>query len=201
MKLRSKADAIVPNKRFKPSDASEALFVTPGARKPPPRISKEKAGALVVGAMGLALGLVCALFPWYIFFNQEKFGIQALTFEGGQSGRPSANALQPQMVMQPFATGDVPQIDLDFLPTATLTDDPEARRAVPVAEQPFPADRIEYRLVHVANGRAMIEDEAGLWVVQPGSRLPDSSVVSRIERRGTEWVLVTSTARELSLAQ
>ena len=30
----------------------------------------------------------------------------------------------------------------------------------------------------------MIEDDAGLWIVQRGSKLPDSSIVSSIEQRG-----------------
>jgi hypothetical protein len=57
----------------------------------------------------------------------------------------------------------------------------------------------QFRLVHVANGRAMIEDDAGLWVVQAGSMLPDSSRVARIEKRDGKWVLVTSTDRVVAL--
>lgn len=171
----------------------------------PPRLasqsSRERSGDLVVGAMGLALGLVCALFPWYIFFNQDKFGIQGMTFQGGQTGRPSSDVVyQPNPVMQPISTGELPRMELDFLPTATLTGDPDQRRAVPLEEQPFPADLFEFRLVHVANGRAMIEDADGLWVVQPGSRLPDASTVSRIERRDGAWVVVTSYDRVLKMA-
>ena len=57
----------------------------------------------------------------------------------------------------------------------------------------------QFRLVHVANGRAMIEDDAGLWVVQAGSMLPDSSRVAGIEQRDGKWVLVTSTDRVVAL--
>ena len=45
----------------------------------------------------------------------------------------------------------------------------------------------------------MIEDEAGLWVVQTGSTLPDSSRVASIEQRNGKWVLVTSTDRVIAL--
>jgi hypothetical protein len=44
----------------------------------------------------------------------------------------------------------------------------------------------------VANGRAMIEDDSGLWVVQRGSKLPDNSTVALIELRDGDWVIVTS---------
>jgi hypothetical protein len=59
--------------------------------------------------------------------------------------------------------------------------------------QPFPGDALAFKLVHIANGRAMIEDDAGLWVVKNGSKLPDSSRVTSIEQRSGKWVLVTST--------
>ena len=45
----------------------------------------------------------------------------------------------------------------------------------------------------------MIEDDAGLWVVQAGSMLPDSSRVAGIEKRNGKWVLVTSTDRVVEL--
>jgi hypothetical protein len=56
-------------------------------------------------------------------------------------------------------------------------------------------------MVHVANGRAMIEDDAGLWIVQRGSILPDSSQVSSIEQRNGKWVMVTSTDQVIELSR
>lgn len=162
--------------------------------------TKERSGDFVVAALGLTLGLVCALFPWYIFFNQEKFGIRAMSFRGGaQVSAPTELVYQPQLIGAPFSTGEVPRMDLDFLPTGTLPDDPEARRVFSQQDQPFPSDLVHFRLVHVANGRAMIEDADGLWVVQPGSRLPDASYVSRIEQREGRWVLVTTLDRVVGI--
>ena len=97
---------------------------------------------------------------------------------------------------------DIPATQLDLFATGTLPDDKdgEGGEAVPgLDEQPFPGDDAQFRLVHVANGRAMIEDEAGLWVVQTGSTLPDSSRVTSIEQRNGKWVLVTSTDRVIAL--
>ncbi|RUW32821.1 hypothetical protein EOA37_31525, partial [Mesorhizobium sp. M2A.F.Ca.ET.015.02.1.1] len=59
----------------------------------------------------------------------------------------------------------------------------------------------EFKMVHVANGRAMIEDDTGLWVVQRGSVLPDSSRVASIEQRGGKWVIVTSTDKVIQLSK
>lgn len=163
------------------------------------------AGDMLIVTAGLALALGCAMLPWYVFFNQEKFGIRALTFEGRQGAIPSTGmAYQRGRSHQPVSPEEVPAMSLDFLSTGTLPQrgDPPVE-ASPLSEQPFPGqDRpiAEYRLVHVANGRAMLEDENGLWVVQPGSRLPDESRVVSIEKRGGAWVVVTDRDRNITLA-
>ena len=157
-------------------------------------------GDITLAALGVTLGLICALFPWYIFFNQEQFGVREFVFEGGRSGTPARSVgYQPHMIGKPFSTGEMPKIGLDFFPTATLSEEAEAGRAVPASEQPFPLDIVNYKLVHVANGRAMIEDSDGLWVVQPGSRLPDASRVVSLERRDGSWVMVTSLNQVIAL--
>lgn len=171
------------------------------APKPARPRAKQDRSDFVVGAMGIVLGLTCALFPWYIFFNQEKFGVREFVFSGERgNGTPQSLAYQPSKYGQPFGEGEVPKLALDFFPTATtMSAPPGGRTAVPASEQPFPADLINYRLVHVANGRAMIMDDAGLWVVQPGSQLPDASRVASIERRDGRWVLITSQDRKIVL--
>lgn len=98
-----------------------------------------------------------------------------------------------------MTAADIPQLNLDFLPTGSL---PSGTGTIaPPADQPFPADLVSYRLIHVANGRAMIEDVDGLWVVQPGARLPDASFVTSLERRDGKWVIVTSTDRVVEMSE
>ena len=100
----------------------------------------------------------------------------------------------------PIGVGKVPLIQLDPLATGSAFSKKGGADAAPgLEEQPFPADVQQFRVVHVANGRAMIEDDAGLWVVQPGSLLPDSSRVASIEQRGGKWVLVTSNDRVIEV--
>ena len=191
-------------------DALTELFSKPAASgqtpaRPPQDVEREKRnrrGDFVMASLGVALGLTCAVFPWYIFFNQEQFGVQAIKFggRGGNSGRsvagsgPGSGA--PPMEQTPSAT------DLDPFATATLQSTRARQQDAPgLDQQPFPAEVPPFRLVHVANGRAMIEDDAGLWVVQPGSVLPDASRVRAIEQRKGRWVLVTSTDRVLEIAR
>ncbi len=208
-------DKIVPgNASLEESEVLKSLFgdvaaeaatpakpaVRPAIPRPAAARKKLDRGDVTLAALGLTLGLICALFPWYIFFNQEQFGVRAFVFEGGRSGTPARSVgYQPHMIGKPFSTGETPKMSLDFFPTATLPAEDETARAVPASEQPFPLDIVNYRLVHVANGRAMIEDSDGLWVVQPGSRLPDASRVVSLEKRGGSWVMVTSLNQVIQL--
>jgi hypothetical protein len=47
----------------------------------------------------------------------------------------------------------------------------------------------------------MIEDKDGLWIVQVGSILPDSSRVMSLEKREGKWALVTSGDKIVPLAE
>lgn len=176
-------------------------------RRPAVAIAQGKAKSsrrsdFVVAGLGVSLGLVCAMFPWYIFFNPEKFGIQALRFEGnGQGGKFHTLALNAHFLrLDDFLAEDPQKSDkVDPFTTSTLPDAQE--KPASAGDQPFPAEDIPYRLVHVVNGRALIEDDAGLWVVQPGSLLPDSSHVASIEQRAGKWVLLTNKDKVVALTQ
>lgn len=170
----------------------------PKAQFPKVKKKDDRRSDFVVAALGLTLGLICALFPWYIFFNQDQFGVQAIKFGGsGTNAGRNAGGSQMENAGAPLTAKDLPP-DVDLFATGTLQDTTVAPPGVD--EQPFPADP-KFRMVHVANGRAMIEDDAGLWIVQRGSKLPDSSIVSSIEQRGGKWVLVTSTDQVIELSK
>ncbi|TIU94347.1 MAG: hypothetical protein E5W04_32735 [Mesorhizobium sp.] len=165
-----------------------------------PRLANRKADRrsdFVVAALGITLGLICALFPWYIFFNQEQFGVQTIKFggSGSNSGRDGGGVAAERS--GPLTAKDVPNADIDLLATGTVQDEPPPAPG----DQPFPAAAAEFRMVHVANGRAMIEDDTGLWIVQRGSVLPDSSRVAAIEQRGGKWVIVTDANKVIQLSR
>lgn len=147
-------------------------------------------GDLVITAGGLGLAFACAVFPWYVFLNQDQFGPREMRFSGNMTpGRPDPSTVQPPLVMSPMTPDEFPLMELDLFATGTPGAD-APREAV--TGQPFPPELPVYRLVHVANGRAMIEDDGGIFVVQPGSTLPDATTVSKIEQREGKWVLVNS---------
>jgi hypothetical protein len=179
-------------------------------RKPRPRpafTAESRSGTgrsdVLIATFGIGLGLVCALFPWYIFFNQEQFGIRALKFEGnGQTEGPIELSAQSDRVGAPSESVEIPPTGLDLFATGTLPKRPDddGTPTPGLDDQPFPATAEEFRLVYAANGRAMIEDDTGLFVVQPGSRLPDNSRVAAIEQRDGRWVLVTTADQTIELA-
>jgi hypothetical protein len=171
-----------------------------GRRKPaaftaePTARSRDRRSDITVAALGVTLGLICALFPWYIFFNPEEFGVRAMKFGGSGGGtEPIMLGAQPGRVGAPVASQDIPPMKLDLLATGTATKDEENdEEGTPgLTEQPFPTPVVSFRLVQIANGRAMLEDDTGLFVVQPGSILPDNSRVATIEERAGRPVLVT----------
>ena len=83
---------------------------------------------------------------------------------------------------------------LDNLTTATVGNEGKKKhRDIPEA-QPFPG-RSDFKLLHVANGRALIEDQGGMYMVKVGSILPDESRVATLEQRSGKWVIVTSNGK------
>jgi hypothetical protein len=82
-----------------------------------------------------------------------------------------------------------------MIPTGTVPAPGTKQPATDDKDQPFPGDtpkKPEFNLIEVANGRAMIMDADGIWVVRVGSALPNDSRVAAIEKRGGGWVLVTT---------
>ncbi|MGD9913111.1 MAG: hypothetical protein AB7S80_03450 [Rhizobiaceae bacterium] len=195
------------HKPEEPPLAAELIkIIRPDQKKkaqPAPKAKRERRSDLMVAALGITLGLICALFPWYIFFNQDQFGPPAVTFSGeGTSGASGPITIGPQKerVGAPMAAEELPDLQLDLFATGTLQHDEDAEAPPSVLEQPFPAGAPVFRIIHVENGRAMVEDETGMWVVQRGSTLPDNSRVASIEQRGGHWVVVTNDERVLEVS-
>lgn len=144
---------------------------------------------------GLALAGASAFFPWYVFFNEDKFGINVATSDNARElpDWPARNVFSVSplaMVNKNEADKKVPPIDT--LTTATVSNLGKERDGAMLKEdQPFPG-KSSFRLLHVSNGRALIEDPSGMYVVRIGSILPDESRLATLEQRDGKWVIVTS---------
>ncbi|MFN3635230.1 MAG: flagellar protein [Rhizobium rhizophilum] len=155
----------------------------------------------VLAVTGIALACGAAFFPWYVFFNEDKFGIRVADWERTRDlpegpGRNVFSVSPLALVDRDDEAGDGDaevETQVDQIVTATV---PTLGREEPVgletgASQPFPG-KSGFRLLHVANGRALIEDKAGMYLVRVGSILPDNSRVATLEQRDGKWVIVTS---------
>ncbi|MFN7010740.1 MAG: flagellar protein [Allorhizobium sp.] len=154
----------------------------------------------VLGLTGVALACAAAFFPWYVFFNEEKFGIRVADWGRTRDlpegpGRNVFSVSPLAMVdKDDEGSGESSGTTVDPLVTATVSKlgaEKPASDDMPQA-QPFPG-RSGFRLLHVANGRALIEDNSGMYMVRVGSILPDNSRVATLEQRDGKWVIVTST--------
>ncbi|MDX3926387.1 MAG: flagellar protein [Shinella sp.] len=149
---------------------------------------------MLIGA-GLLLAGMAAFFPWYVFLNQDKFSVPPL-WENGKRELPDT-AGRNVMGVSPSAMLDddsrAPAGNLDPVSTATVPGLGAERTTGAPAEitQPLPG-AAGFRLMHVANGRALIEDTSGMYIVRIGSVLPDNSRLATLEQRNGKWVIVTS---------
>ncbi|MCY6382400.1 flagellar protein [Hoeflea prorocentri] len=151
----------------------------------------------VLISVGLVLAAFAAFFPWYVFLNQDQFGVRPYTLSSerdlpGIAGR-SVVSVSPLAIPD---SGDSDEFDFDSITTATITlDGNEGDNEADPEEGPaqaFPGYKPVFRLLHVVNGRALIEDGNGVYMVRVGSILPDDSRLATLEQRDGRWVIVTS---------
>ncbi|HBF30412.1 flagellar protein [Rhizobium sp.] len=151
----------------------------------------------ILAVTGVCLAFGSAVFPWYVFLNPDKFGFGSDSMDNTRDlsllQARNVFSVSPLALVSKDKSDQKPPADLDTINTATISNvGREVKDAKPAKmEQPFPgADA--FRLLHVANGRALIEDASGMFMVKVGSILPDNSKVAVLEKRDGKWVIVTT---------
>ncbi|MBB4064112.1 hypothetical protein GGR23_001289 [Gellertiella hungarica] len=151
----------------------------------------------VLIATGITMAAAAAFFPWYVFFNEDKFGIRVAAIDRSRdlphTGPRNVFSVSPMAMVNRNKNPNPQPLPMDQLTTASVSSlgKDKNTRPVPMEEQPFPGPT-GFRLLHVANGRAMIEDRSGMYMVRVGSILPDQSRLAALEQRNGQWVIVTS---------
>lgn len=177
-------------------DADEPVHpASAGARKGSIWMDRALAGT------GVALAFAAGLFPWYVFFHEEQFGVKLADWGNTRDlpDIPGRNvfSVSPTTAMvdndDKGATSTMPSA-VDPVVTATVSQvgKEDANTRDMGVNQPFPG-RGGFRLLHVANGRALIEDGSGMYMVQVGSILPDNSKVANLQQQNGKWVIVSTT--------
>ncbi len=150
----------------------------------------------------VGFSMLCAAFPWYVFFNQDKFGVNVAGWErlrdvrharpAGEAGIGALRDPQQDEAERPLLR----EMETDRITTAAIPTTPSGggSDAGGFENQAFPGGA-EFKLLRVANGRALIENGTGIFLVQIGSKLPDSSRLAGLRQRNGKWEIVTSTGR------
>lgn len=158
----------------------------------------KRAGDRALAITGFMLATAAAFFPWYVFFNQESFGIAPMGYGETRNlpeipGRSVVNV--SPLAIPDEKDGAAEPSAFDPITTASVSKLGDEASGAPLVEmdpdKTFPG-KPRYRLLHVANGRALIEDRSGMYIVRIGSVLPDNSRLATLEQRSGKWVIVTS---------
>lgn len=166
--------------------------------------SNGKSSDRLMAGAGILLASAAAFFPWYVFFNEDKFGINVAAIDHTRDlptgfGRNVFSVSPMAMINRNRSDEQKPIAPVDPLTTATVSKlgDEKPNSDAPVTEQAFPG-KSGFKLLHVANGRALIEDGSGMYMVRVGSILPDNSRLATLEQRDGKWVIVSSTGQVTS---
>ncbi|MBG19543.1 MAG: flagellar protein [Rhizobiales bacterium] len=153
---------------------------------------------------GFTLAAAAALFPWFVFFNQDRFDITVMPWDKNrdlpENPAKQINSISPlaltdgdkgsrsaEKLFDPITTATVGNAEDGGLPSDAINAS---------LDQEFPGAP-PYQLLHVANGRALIEDRSGMYLIQVGSPLPDNSILEAMVERDGKWVLITSNGDEI----
>lgn len=142
--------------------------------------------------IGVCLAGSAAFLPWYVFLNPEEFSIKRMAYTKDRElpdweGRTIVN-VSPSAIPK----RDPESLDEDLAPDdITTASIPQNGFGEDSGSQAFPG-KPRFKLLHVANERALIEDSSGMYMVKVGSVLPDNSTLAALEERGNGWALVTS---------
>lgn len=161
---------------------------------------------MALSATGVALAVFAAFFPWYVFFNHEQFAPKYGDMVQNMRRDLPVNAPRPVFSVSPSASINInrrpPSLamqvppGLDDITTATVpgedADNKKGRGDTGGIDQPMPSAAGSFRLLHVAGGRALVEDTSGIYMVGIGEVLPDNSKLVSIEQQGGQWILTTS---------
>ncbi|TCD16194.1 hypothetical protein [Oricola cellulosilytica] len=152
----------------------------------------------VLSVVGLLIGTAAALFPWHVYFNPESYGPPEMAFSRGgvvppdEDAVPSSGTPLFEFETGRFVRADTPPASVDRLTTGKV--DPNAG-ASGDPDQPFPGNGRAFTLFAVHDGRALVGDMDGVYLVSRKSRLPDGTTLEAIERDGKGWHIVTSDKR------
>ena len=165
---------------------------------------------MALSATGIGLAAFAAFFPWYVFFHHEQFAARHDGLAQNMVRDLPVGPPKPVYSVSPSASinANGPPSGLamtlpkgfDNLKTGTIAgQDKPVEGEGGDLNQPLPGRSGAFKLLHVSGGKALIEDEGGMYIVGVGSALPDNSSIKSIEQRDGNWVIVTSSGNVVGI--
>ncbi len=186
-------------------------------------LRKARAGDFAFWAGALSLAALSAYLPWDVYINHARYGPPEFQFS--RSGEVPADVVALQegraplfdMVAETYV-GDPPPRPLDdpdgvdpfttaAIPLDTGEEEAEPRE-VPPGVDPITTASVpssggaaahSYTLLDAGRGLALIADQDGIYIVRPGTLLPDGRRVSAIVGRGPHAQIVPDDDTEVRL--
>lgn len=151
---------------------------------------RRKLTDFALGCVGVALAAGSLYFPWHIYLNPDAVTQPRITFSGNMEpvGEPE-DRYAPLGLAYPLPDR-VEIIDPVITGSVEVADDRQS------SDQPTGADSGRvlpgYRLLHAANGRALVRDVDSIFMVRRGTALPGGRRVERIGQVDGAWQVFTS---------
>ena len=152
----------------------------------------------VLSGIGLLIGTAAALFPWHVYFNPEAYGPPEMAFSRGGIVPANEDAvLSSGKPLFDFEAGRFARAETSSAPVDSVTTGVVGPGAAATGnpDQPFPGNGRAFTLFAVHDGRALVGDVDGVYLVSRRARLPYGTILEAIERDGTGWHIVTSDKR------
>lgn len=186
-------------------------------------LRRARAGDFAFWGGALSLAALSAYLPWDVYLNQARYGPPEFQFS--RSGEVPADVIALQegraplfdMVAETYV-GDPPPRPVDdpdgvdpFTTAAIPLDTGEEegeREDLPPGVDPITTASVPsgagaaartYKLLDAGRGLALIADEDGIYIVRPGTLLPDGRRVSAIVGRGPHAQIVPDDDTEVQL--
>lgn len=166
--------------------------------KLPERVFKSKIADFALGFGGVMLAAASAYFPWYVHNNSDQFHPPRMVF----TGQPEE--LDPGI--DPITTASIPKqknrVILGKKPDQGFVEKAQRRVREISMKKPeaFVGDG-SITVLFASRGRALVDDDGEIVMVEPGMVLSNGSKVTKVTRAGKSWIITTSDEKTLAWKQ
>jgi len=166
--------------------------------KIPSRVFKNKLADFALGFCGLMLAAGSAYLPWYVHNHSEEFSPPRMEFTG------QIDPQEPEIDLMTTASvpKHKPQVILGKRPERDFIKKTRRRiREVAMDKPKLREGDGSITVLFASRGRALVNDDGEIVMVEPGMVLSNGSKVAQVLRKGNTWEITTSDKKILRWKQ